>query len=400
MWSFARTFRTQSPLIPRRLGLLASETLARMAKVTPSSVTMGQVDWKPEFAQFQLEGTPGQPYGATTNELLKIEHNMRLCRAIANYFLGEGAFVVTIPTFPLLGQPQCFFPDCTVTKETTPFSGSLFVPDCVINPHPRFPTLVNNIRTRRGEKVCMHLPVFRDARTGDAKLTKDVTDAQREVGGKVIDLLDLNGTKVEEEVYMDSMAFGMGMCCLQITFQALDINEARDLYDQLAVVAPLFMAISAGTPMIKGWLLDTDTRWDVISGSVDCRSHSPPLQPSQLLTETLTEHASSVDLSPIRRRSKPGAARTGSRSRATAQSACSSAARMTWSSSTTCTRPWTSSPSTGCKARESTQCSPATLRTCSAAALWLFSMTALKWMTSKKLSTSRTCRVRFVLPAI
>jgi glutamate--cysteine ligase catalytic subunit len=137
---------------------------------------------------------------------------------------------------------------------------------------------VNNIRTRRGEKVCMHLPVFRDARTGDAKLTKDVTDAQRAVGGEVIELLDLHGTKVEEEVYMDSMAFGMGMCCLQITFQALDINEARDLYDQLAVVAPLFMAISAGTPMIKGWLLDTDTRWDVISGSVDCRSHSPRLQ--------------------------------------------------------------------------------------------------------------------------
>jgi glutamate--cysteine ligase catalytic subunit len=68
------------------------------------------------------------------------------------------------------------------------------------------------------------------------------------------------------------MAFGMGMCCLQITFQAWDVNEARDLYDQLAVVSPLFMAISAATPMVKGWLLDTDTRWDTISGSVDCRS--------------------------------------------------------------------------------------------------------------------------------
>ena len=74
---------------------------------------------------------------------------------------------------------------------------------------------------------------------------------------------------------MDCMAFGMGMCCLQvsvtcdhrdvtcdyhdvprdmllqITFQAWDVNEARDLYDQLAVVSPLFMAISAGTPMVK-----------------------------------------------------------------------------------------------------------------------------------------------------
>jgi hypothetical protein len=44
-----------------RLGLLASETLSRIAKITPSSKTMSQTDWKPEFAQFQLEGTPGQP---------------------------------------------------------------------------------------------------------------------------------------------------------------------------------------------------------------------------------------------------------------------------------------------------------------------------------------------------
>ena len=101
---------------------------------------MGAVSWHPEFAQFQLEGTPGQPYGATTDELLKIEHNMRLRRAIANFFLGEGAFVVTMPTFPLLGRHGCFFPESPVTSDNTLFSGSLFVPDGVINPHPRYPT--------------------------------------------------------------------------------------------------------------------------------------------------------------------------------------------------------------------------------------------------------------------
>jgi glutamate--cysteine ligase catalytic subunit len=40
---------------------------------------------------------------------------------------------------------------------------------------------------------------------------------------------------------MDAMAFGMGCCCLQITFQACDINEARRLYDQLAPVAPIMV---------------------------------------------------------------------------------------------------------------------------------------------------------------
>ena len=40
-------------------------------------------------------------------------------------------------------------------------------------------------------------------------------------------------------VHMDAMAFGMGCCCLQITFQAKDVEESRFMYDQLAVMAPM-----------------------------------------------------------------------------------------------------------------------------------------------------------------
>ncbi len=40
-------------------------------------------------------------------------------------------------------------------------------------------------------------------------------------------------------VHLDAMAFGMGCCCLQITFQAKDIDESRFIYDQLAVMAPM-----------------------------------------------------------------------------------------------------------------------------------------------------------------
>jgi len=40
-------------------------------------------------------------------------------------------------------------------------------------------------------------------------------------------------------VHMDAMAFGMGCCCLQITFQAKDLDESRFIYDQLAVMAPM-----------------------------------------------------------------------------------------------------------------------------------------------------------------
>jgi hypothetical protein len=76
---------------------------------------------------------------------------------------------------------------------------------------------------------------------------------------------------VRPAIHMDAMAFGMGCCCLQITFQATDVDESRFLYDQLAVLAPIMMALTASTPVLKGRLADTDCRWGVISECVDDR---------------------------------------------------------------------------------------------------------------------------------
>jgi hypothetical protein len=45
--------------------------------------------------------------------------------------------------------------------------------------------------------------------------------------------------RLRAAVHMDAMAFGMGCCCLQITFQAKDIDESRFLFDQLNVMAPM-----------------------------------------------------------------------------------------------------------------------------------------------------------------
>lgn len=42
------------------------------------------------------------------------------------------------------------------------------------------------------------------------------------------------------------MGFGMGLCCLQMTFQAVNIQEARWLYDQLTIITPVMVALSAG----------------------------------------------------------------------------------------------------------------------------------------------------------
>lgn len=45
-----------------------------------------------------------------------------------------------------------------------------------------------------------------------------------------------------DHVYMDAMGFGMGCCCLQLTFQACNIAEARTLYDQLTPLCPIMVS--------------------------------------------------------------------------------------------------------------------------------------------------------------
>lgn len=99
-------------------------------------------------------------------------------------------------------------------------------------------------------------------------------------------------------IYMDAMGFGMGCCCLQVTFQACNIGEARKLYDQLTPLCPVMvsfrqaintqnclpfsfivvvylcmlqLALTAATPFYRGYVSDVDCRWDIIAGSVDCR---------------------------------------------------------------------------------------------------------------------------------
>lgn len=97
-------------------------------------------------------------------------------------------------------------------------------------------------------------------------------------------------TTVDKQIVMDSSAFGMGICCFQVTLQGRDMDESRHLYDQLAVFAPLMLALTAATPAVRGMLVDTDVRWDIISAAMDDRT------PSESSTKTVPKSRySSID---------------------------------------------------------------------------------------------------------
>uniref|UniRef100_T1IQF3 Innexin n=1 Tax=Strigamia maritima TaxID=126957 RepID=T1IQF3_STRMM len=220
--------------------------------------------WRPEYASYMIEGTPGKPYGGLMAHFNIVEANMKARRLEVLELLSSDETVLTITSFPRsLGAGNFTFP----SAKTTPQNGascSLFFPDDAIYlGHPRFKTLTRNICNRRGEKVAINIPIYRDENTKNPFI---------EDYSRLVDDGEAAHAALPNHVYMDAMGFGMGCCCLQVTFQACNTDEARLLYDQLAILCPIVVALSAASPIHRGILTDTDCRWNIIAASVDDRT--------------------------------------------------------------------------------------------------------------------------------
>ena len=250
-------------VVSNRAAKILGELVAEDEKMDPKD---RKVTWHPEFGAWMIEATPSKPYAGFASDLRQVESNMRYRRFRVQQALnklsennGPSFGIVSIVAWPRLGTPEFWEPRVSA-EVRAPISQSIFIPDECINPHPRFGTLVGNIRRRRGRKVDIRMPLLKDVNTPDMP-TFEVA-APNLVGPP----------QQVPEIYMDAMGFGMGNCCLQVTFQARDLEESRYLYDQLSILCPIFLALTAGTPVLKGLLADTDVRWNVIAQSVDCRT--------------------------------------------------------------------------------------------------------------------------------
>lgn len=215
--------------------------------------------WMPEYGSWMLESTPGKPYEGLTS-LLEVQDNMMMRRSRLLSCLDPSEIAPTLSCFPMLGVGNSTYPHFA---SEGPVAQSLFIPDEAIFPHPRFPTLSANIRKRRGEKVKIAKPKFVDSKT---IINVDVSPDSIPRTVEEADALPY--------VYADAMAFGMGCCSLQTTFQAKDLAESRHLYDHLAALTPVMLALTAATPILRGWLMDEDCRWDIVAESVDDRTRA------------------------------------------------------------------------------------------------------------------------------
>ncbi|KAF8222928.1 glutamate-cysteine ligase catalytic subunit [Tricholoma matsutake] len=256
-----------------KLSLRQTEILASLSTIVgnicagcPEEISVPT--FHPEYGRYMLESTPGSPYTGSIPDLLSVEGNMRYRRSLARQHLKPNEVPLTVTSFPRLGVSGQFT-EPYFDPSNAISSHSLFLPQEITNPHARFPTLTANIRSRRGSKVAINLPLFIDSETPrpfiDPSIPWDRSLYPEDPQAK-------NGAALPDHIYLDAMGFGMGCCCLQLTFQACDVADARRMYDGLIPVGPILLALTAASPVWRGLLADVDCRWNVIAGSVDDRT--------------------------------------------------------------------------------------------------------------------------------
>jgi glutamate--cysteine ligase catalytic subunit len=210
-----------------------------------------------EYGRWMLEIIPKAPFedflyaGNLLSNIKQVFVSMGKLPHPQDYFL---CFPLP-PKLGTLAYPSYLRPELKSFSEfeaENQASRSEFLDDSIINTHPRFPTLTQNCRIRRGEKPKIVGDVFKD----------DNTDMQTVMPGE----------KMPGQIELDAFSFGMGLSSLQVTFGVANLTQARWLYDQFHIFTPLFLALSGSMPFYKGKLLDSDTRWEFLCQAVDDRT--------------------------------------------------------------------------------------------------------------------------------
>ncbi|KAL0265828.1 UNVERIFIED_CONTAM: hypothetical protein PYX00_011545 [Menopon gallinae] len=216
-----------------------------------------------EYARYMLETMPEAPFDMSLDSFLGFERRLedrraQICTQLVRFV--SGGFPLLISCFPSLkdrfvsadtaedvegGDDSADAPSLTYN-----ITRSASFPDNAISRHSRFTSFTENIIRRRGKAVEGYVKIMKDLNTKDT------------------------GNREGDAVLIDSMGQGMGCCSLQLTMQYRDLSQARYQYDTLGVLGPLMLRMSRATSVANGYLLNTETRWDIVGFSVDCRTDS------------------------------------------------------------------------------------------------------------------------------
>lgn len=166
--------------------------------------------------------------------------NNSLRRQLINRFLLPHQQAMSLCVFPRVGVKDTW---------TTPSP-----PNRLVCPLPRYQLLAKNVQSRPQGRMRTYFPISRDHLTSSPFRDDPPT-----------------GKGILEHLCLDELEIGTGCCSIQTTFQAANESEARWLYDQLIPLGHVLLAMTAATPMWKGYLVDTDIRWQRFGDLVDDR---------------------------------------------------------------------------------------------------------------------------------
>ncbi|KAL8779269.1 MAG: hypothetical protein Q9194_001532 [Teloschistes cf. exilis] len=249
-----------------KLSLRSSDILSLAAQDSASRADGNFPSFQTEFCSFNLESTPGKPWTMDPADLLDVGLNMKWRRALLKKHMKHNEYPITLTNFPRFGLTGSTTPEY---PPSGPQLESQFISDETTTQRTRYISTAKNIRARRGRKVQINVPVFRDEKTPWPFHDPSVDCNLR---GFPEDNEPHEDTAKTNHIYMDAQPFGSGTCCLQVTLQASNIDEARKLYDRLIPLAPIMLALTAATPIYKGFLADTDARWNTLVSASDDRT--------------------------------------------------------------------------------------------------------------------------------
>lgn len=106
-------------------------------------------------------------------------------------------------------------------REANTITKSCYNSDHCICKHPRYLTAGETLTKRRGEKVHIHLPLFKDEKTD-----MEYKDDYDPVAGYAT---------------LESVSSALSVTSIQVTFASTGLKQARWVHDQLHILAPLIV---------------------------------------------------------------------------------------------------------------------------------------------------------------
>lgn len=192
-----------------------------------------------EYARYMVEISAVEPFNEQS--IGHVEESILKRITEIEEVAPEGVSIIMIPCFFNLSY-NYFYDTLPLRNDVT---HSLNFPFNGVTQHKRFSSFTENIRNRRGRKIEGYVEIMKDKNTS---------------------------FEPSKYVLIDSMGQGMGCCGLQLTIQGETMENTRYLYDMLAIFSPLALRLTRGSPIASGKLLNTETRWEMLEISVDCRT--------------------------------------------------------------------------------------------------------------------------------